>query len=207
MKTPKVPAEGLTPAIPPILVAQLLDAPDLNYPVGTRDRAILAMFAYMALRVEELHLTNVGDTFRNGEHTVVRINGKGNEERQGIMPPIAAAAVNNWIDLAGIRNRRSSPLFLPTASARGNGQDGFKSQRLSIRPIQRLVKRYCGEVGIDPLVSVHSLRVTGATEAHRVSNGFLDIQHWLGHKDPSTTLRYIRGSEQLDRSPAYTIRF
>jgi site-specific recombinase XerC len=73
--------KGVTPAIIPKRVADLLDAPNAESPVGIRDQAILAMFAYLALRVDELHLIDVGYITRDGEHTVVRIKGKGNEIR------------------------------------------------------------------------------------------------------------------------------
>lgn len=207
VKSPKVSDKGVTPSILPKLVARLLEAPDTANPVGVRDRAILAMFAYLALRVDELHHVNVGNISRDGEHTIVRIKGKGNEVRRGVVPPIAATAVNAWIERAGITQDKSGPLFRPTTTARGNGHDGFKRARLNIRPIQRLLKKYCAQVGIDENVSVHSLRVTAATEADRAGIPLIDIQHWLGHKDPRTTLRYIRGSQNLDRSPAYTIRY
>lgn len=207
VKSPKVSDKGTTPGVLPKLVARLLEAPDVIVPVGVRDRAILAMFAYMALRVDELHHINVGNITRDGEHTVVRIKGKGNDVRRGIMPPIAATAVNAWIALADISTDKAGPLFRPTATARGQGKDGFPRQRLSIRPIQRLLKKYCAMVGIAEEVSVHSLRVTAATEADRAGIPLIDIQHWLGHNDPRTTLRYIRGSQNLDRSPAYTIRY
>lgn len=207
VKSPIVPDKGLTPAIIPKLMARLLDAPDEETPVGIRDRALLAVFAYMAVRVDELHHMKVGNIVRDGEHTVIRIKGKGNELRRGVIPPIAAAAVNRWIEKAAMGKDKSGPLFRPGKSARGKGIDGFKRQAVTIRAIQKLVKKYCQEVGIDDAVSVHSLRVTAATEADRAGIALIDIQHWLGHKDPRTTLRYIRGSENLDRSPAYNIRY
>ncbi|QDV42220.1 Tyrosine recombinase XerC [Stieleria neptunia] len=161
----------------------------------------------MALRVDELHHINVGNIARDGEHTVIRIKGKGNETRKGVLPPIAATPVNAWIASADIQNDRSGPLFRPGNSARGAGRDGFKRARLSVRSIQELIKKYCRQVGIDEAVSVHSLRVTAATEADKAGVPLIAIQKWLGHKDPRTTLRYIRGHEDLDRSPAYTIRY
>jgi site-specific recombinase XerD len=44
-------------------------------------------------------------------------------------------------------------------------------------------------------------------QAHRAKVPLVDIQHWLGHKDPRTTLRYIRGVEDVDNSPAYILRY
>ncbi|MEM1356453.1 MAG: tyrosine-type recombinase/integrase, partial [Planctomycetota bacterium] len=207
VKAPAVADEGQTPAIPPKQMIRLLETPNEETPIGVRDQAILAMFAYLALRVEELHLINVGNILRDGEHTIVRIKGKGNKDRKGVIPPLAAKPVNRWIELAGIQNDRVGPVFRPGASPRGQGHDGFARKRLSVRVIQERVKAYCEEVGIDETVSVHSLRVTAATEADRAGIGLTDIQHWLGHKDPRTTLRYIRTGQELDRSPAYVIRF
>ena len=207
VRSPKVPDDGLTPAIPPKQMAKLLDAPDEDTPVGIRDRAILAAFAYMALRVDELHHIKVGNITRDGEHTVIRIKGKGNDWRKGVLPPLAATPVNRWIETAGIELDRSGPLFRPGKSPRGKGQDGFADRPMTVRAIQQLIKRYCSQVGIDHSVSVHSLRVTAATAADRAGVELRQIQRWLGHRDPRTTLRYIRAGEDLDRSPAYVLRW
>lgn len=205
--TPDVSSEGMTPEVPPKLMVKLLDAPDIDVPEGIRDRAILAAFAFMALRVDELHKINVGNIRRDGEHTIILIKGKGQKDRKGVVPPVAAKAINAWIELAAIAGDKRGPLFRPTRSPRGMGRDGFKRERLTIRPIQRLVKKYCLATGIDDAVSVHSLRVTAATEADRAGVSLKHIQHWLGHKDPRTTERYIRTGQDLDRSPAYVLQY
>jgi integrase/recombinase XerD len=207
VSAPKVPDDGLTPAIPPKQMAALLSAPDADTPAGVRDRAILAVFAYMALRVDELHHIKVGNITRDGEHTVIRIKGKGNDLRRGVLPPLAATPVHAWIKAIGIEADRGGPLFRPALSPRGKGRDGFVRKPMTVRAIQQLIKRYCQQVGIDQAVSVHSLRVTAATEADRAGVELRQIQKWLGHRDPRTTLRYIRAGEDLDRSPAYVLRF
>ena len=207
VNSPKVPDDGLTPAIHPKLLGLLLDEPDAATPVGLRDRAILATFAYMALRVDELHHIRVGNISRDGEHTIIRIRGKGNDLRKGVLPPLAARPVNEWLATAGIADDRQGPLFRPSKSPRGEGHDGFAGKPMTVRSIQKLIKKYCKRVGIDEAVSVHSLRVTAATEADKAGVPLIAIQKWLGHRDPRTTLRYIRGHDDLDRSPAYVLRF
>lgn len=207
VSTPTVSDEGQTPAIPPKKMIQLLDAPNTDTPSGIRDRAILAVFAYMALRVDELHLVNVGNIVQDGEHTIIKIKGKGNKDRKGVIPPIAATAVNNWIATAETETDRRGPLFRPGNSPRGNGHDGFKRKSMTVRAIQKLVKKYCLAAGIDHAVSVHSMRVTAATEADRAGVPLNEIQLWLGHRDPRTTMKYIRTGQNLDKSPAYTIRY
>lgn len=205
--TPKVSDEGVTPAIAPKEVVKLLDAPDDETPAGIRDKAMLAVFAYMGVRVDEVHQMNVGNIVRDGEHTIIRIKGKGNTTRKGVIPPVAAAAVKAWLKLAAIESDRRGPLFRPTMSPRGRGRDGFKRDRMTVRAIQKLMKKYCLAVGIEEAVSVHSMRVTAATEADRAGVSLKHIQKWLGHKDPRTTERYIRTGQDLDHSPAYVLRY
>ncbi|MEO1527074.1 MAG: tyrosine-type recombinase/integrase [Planctomycetota bacterium] len=207
VNTPPVSTEGTTPTIAPERMVSLLGVPDTMQPEGIRDKAILAVFAYMALRVEELTTLSVKKIVVNGEHTTLHIKGKGKQDRVGVIPPVAAKAVREWLSVANIGEDRDGPLFRPTLSPRGRGLDGFKRKSLTIRAVQKLVKKYCLEVGIDEKVSVHSLRVTAATEAHKAGVPLGQIQHWLGHKDPRTTQRYIREGENLDQSPAYMIRY
>lgn len=208
---PSMPNVGLTPEIPPSQVIKLLDAPETEdeegnlLPLGIRDRAWLSLLVYMGLRVEELHSINVGNIKRDGEHLVIHVKGKGDTIRKGVVPPVAATILYRWIDLIQIREDRSGPLFRPGKSARGLGHDGFKRERMTVRNIQKRMKQYCQDVGIDYAVTVHSTRVTAATEADRAGISLKDIQLWLGHKDPRTTERYIRTGADLDRSPAYAL--
>lgn len=210
---PSMPNIGLTPEIPPSLLIKLLDAPEIvdidgaKLPLGIRDRGWLALLAYMALRVEELHTITVGSIKRDGEHTVIHIKGKGDIRRKGVVPPIAATALNAWIEEARIREDRTGPLFRPGVSARGLGRDGFKRSPMTVRSFQKRMKAYCEEVGIDKAVTVHSMRVTAATEADRARVSLKHIQEWLGHKDPRTTERYIRTGQELNRSPAYKLDY
>ena len=78
---------------------------------------------------------------------------------------------------------------------------------MTVRSLQKMLKRHCAAVGIERAVSTHSLRVTAATEADRAGVSLKHIQRWLGHRDPRTTERYIRTGQDLDRSPAYVLRY
>jgi Phage integrase, N-terminal SAM-like domain len=51
---PSVPRDGKTIGLSPEDCRRLIDLPDTNFPVGVRDRAILAVLAYSACRVGEL---------------------------------------------------------------------------------------------------------------------------------------------------------
>jgi len=45
---------------------------------------------------------DVGNITRDGEHTVIRIKGKGNETHRGVLPPLAVTPGNTWIEQAEI---------------------------------------------------------------------------------------------------------
>ncbi len=165
------------------------------------------MLAFMAPRVSEIASLDVGHIKRDGEHFTVEFKGKGNKPRRGVIPPLAATPLNAWMDLADIRQDRSGPLFRPSLSARGMGYDGFKRKRVSHLLIQKAVKKYAARVGLDIAVTVHSLRVTATTEGDKAGASILELQKWLGHADPRTTIGYIRSQQNLDKSPAYIIRY
>jgi len=206
-KTPSVPTDGKTVAISPKECAKLLVEPDENSPVGIRDRAILHMLAFLAPRVSEIASLTVGNIKRDGEHTIIEFKGKGNKPRRGVIPPLAATPLNAWLDVAGIRDDRNGPLFRPSLTPRGAGRDGFNRKHMAVTAVQRLVKKYAARVGLDVAVTVHSLRVTATTEGDKAGSSILELQKWLGHADPRTTIGYIRGQQNLDKSPAYIIRY
>ena len=63
------------------------------------------------------------------------------------------------------------------------------------------------DLGFDPHVSVHSLRVTALKTARERGSDIIDLQDFAGHADPRTTLTYIRTRDRLSKSPAYVLRY
>jgi integrase/recombinase XerD len=73
--------------------------------------------------------------------------------------------------------------------------------------VQGLVERTVKKLGLDPAVTVHSLRVTALTTARERGSDVIDLQDFAGHADPRTTLTYIRSRDRLSKSPAYVLRY
>jgi len=94
-----------------------------------------------------------------------------------------------------------------TKTARGKGKDGFADKPITRRGVQFLVKGYVQSLGLDPSVTVHSLRVTALTTARERGSDIIDLQDFAGHSDPRTTLTYIRSRDRLSKSPAYVLRY
>lgn len=176
-------------ALPGVISARqveaLLAAPDVDTPVGLRDRAMLELLYASGLRISELitlELTNVN--LRQGW---VRIVGKGGKER---LVPMGEAALH-WIEQF-LRDARKT--LLPQG-----GAVLFPSRRgrqMTRQTFWHAIKRYALQAGIANNVSPHTLRHAFAT--HLVDNGadLRAVQMMLGHSDLSTTQIYTHVAQQ-----------
>lgn len=207
VETPSVPRDGKTVALTPDNCRRLLDAPNLEFPVGLRDRALLAVLAYTGCRVGELVRLRVSDYKSSGGHKVLEIRGKGGKERRVPVHPEAFERLEAWLSMTGIGLDVTGALFRPTLTARGKGRDGFRNKPMTRRAVQLLIDRYVRVLGLDPAVSVHSLRVTALTTARERGCDIIDLQDFAGHADPRTTLTYIRSRDRLSSSPAYVLKY
>lgn len=207
VEAPAAPRDGKTVGLTPEDCRRLIDAPNPQTPAGVRDRAILGTLAYSACRVGEIVALRVGDYKTTGAHKILEVYGKGGKERRVPLHPEAVERIEAWLDAAGIRNDAEGSMFRPAKTARGAGRDGFQNARLTRRSVQKLVARYVRRLGIDPAVTVHSLRVTALTTARERGADIIDLQDFAGHADPRTTLTYIRSRDRLSKSPAYVLKY
>jgi integrase/recombinase XerD len=207
VQAPAVPRDGKTVGLTPDDCRRLLESPDPTTPLGIRDRAILGTLAYSACRVGELARLRVRDYRESGGHKLLEFFGKGGKERRIPLHPEAFERIEEWLDAAGTRDDSDGALFRGAITARGKGRDGFRPTRLSKRAIQAIVKQYARRIGLDPAVTVHSLRVTALTTARERGADIIDLQDFAGHSDPRTTLTYIRNRDRLSKSPAYVLRY
>jgi len=181
--------------IPPVIseesIAQMMDIPDTEKPVGHRDRAILEFLYGTGVRLGEMIALNIGDIIDGGE--VIRIVGKGSKER--LIPWGGKAKVAFYdhqakrFGLRGAADERSLARFrdYPAFSA------GLK-RRISPRTVQRIVEKYLRRVSLATSQSPHSLRHAFAT--HLLNNGadLRAVQELLGHESLSTTQIYTHVS-------------
>lgn len=161
-------------------VEKILAVPQLDDPLGSRDRAIFELIYACGLRVSEACSLNVTDVDDN----TVRVKGKGGKER---VLPIAKVAVEA-IDYYLVNHRRDNPdpaLFLNT-----------RGKRVGRIEIWRRIKIYAKKAGISKEISPHTLRHSFAT--HLLENGadLRVIQELLGHASIATTDRYTHVSSQ-----------
>jgi integrase/recombinase XerD len=161
-------------------VEALLAAPDVDDPLGLRDRAMLELMYASGLRVSELVGLTLGRVgLREG---VVSVMGKGSRER---MVPFGAEA-QAWIERylaqarsAILQQRISDALFVTRLGGPMTRQMAWK-----------LVKQHALAAGIRVPLSPHTLRHAFATHLLNHGADLRAVQMLLGHADISTTTIY-----------------
>ncbi len=161
-------------------VEALLEAPDLNDPLGLRDRSMLELLYATGLRVSEL--INLEITDINLAQGVLRVVGKGNKERMVPMGEEAASWIRNYV-----KNARGDILGLHVSNSL------FVTRRGSAMTRQMfwvIIKRHAKTAGIRESLSPHVLRHAFATHLLNHGADLRVVQMLLGHSDLSTTQIY-----------------
>lgn len=162
-------------------VEGLLAAPDVDLPLGLRDRAMLELLYACGLRVSELVGLRVDQFDLN--QGVLRITGKGSRER---LVPVGDEAAS-WAQRY-LREGRASLL-----DGWGASDFLFVTRRggpMTRQAFWQLIRRYAGKAGYDGHLSPHTLRHAFATHLLNHGADLRVVQMMLGHSDLSTTQIY-----------------
>ena len=161
-------------------VEALLFAPDVNTPLGLRDRTMIELMYASGLRVSELVLlksVELGMT-----EGVLRISGKGGKTRLIPFGEEARVWLNRYLTDARpqiLGGKMTDALFV---TARG---EGMTRQMFWI-----LIKKYATQADIHAPLSPHTLRHAFATHLLNHGADLRVVQLLLGHADISTTQIY-----------------
>lgn len=165
---------------------RLFEGQDLSKRSGIRDRAILETLYSTGLRVSELVKLNRDDVnLTSGEFTVI---GKGRKARTVYLSPAAREWIKKYLS---IRGDDFKPLFVRYSGKHmePNDFDG-ESLRLTVRSVERMIKKYVGKSGISIDATPHTLRHTYATGLLKEGADLRSVQELLGHSNVSTTQIY-----------------
>ncbi|AEH22931.1 Tyrosine recombinase xerC [Thermodesulfobacterium geofontis OPF15] len=179
LESPKLPFR-----LPKVLsleeIEKLLNSPDINNPLGYRDRTMLEVLYATGLRVSEL--VNLKFENLNLELGLVRVLGKGSKERlvplgdyalkflktylENVRPQLANEKSKNFVFL----NRRGAPIT---------------RQRF-----WQIIKDYAKKCGLEDKVTPHVIRHSFATHLLQGGADLRALQMMLGHSSLSTTQIY-----------------
>ena len=171
-------------------IAQLLEAPPANDPMGLRDRAILETMYSAGLRVAELVALDVSGWDR--EANILRVMGKGRKERIAAVGRYAAAALEKWLEV-----RVASP-EVPAEDRDALFLNRF-GERLTTRSIGRMLEKHLQATGLNRLTTPHTLRHSFATHLLDGGADLRAVQELLGHKSLTTTQIYTHVSTRRMR--------
>ena len=184
-------------------MSALIESPAGDTLLARRDRAILELFYASGLRLSELAGLDVDDV--NLSAKMVRVLGKGGKERIVPFNSSAAKAVREYLKDQDARSAASVSLSLD--GPRGRQADrrrcdplfvNYRGGRLTVRSVDRLVRRYVAASSTRMGISPHALRHSFATHLLQRGADLRVIQELLGHARLSTTQRYTHvNSAQL----------
>ena len=171
---------GLPKALSEHQIEQLLEAPDLETPLGLRDRTMLELMYATGLRVSELVELTFSDI--NVNQGIVRVMGKGNKER---LVPLGEEAIS-WL-------QQYLSVARPQLMGEATCSSVFVTNRkagMTRQAFWYAVKRHAKSVSINQPVSPHVLRHSFATHLLNHGADLRVVQLLLGHSDLSTTQIY-----------------
>ena len=77
-----------------------------------------------------------------------------------------------------------------------------KGQRITVRSVQRLVRKYAKASGTDKKISCHKLRSTYGTNLYEATRDLNAVAERLGHASIETSRTYVRSSSDIDKENA-----
>jgi integrase/recombinase XerD len=182
--TLQVESPQLPRSLPKVLTEEdvdaLLAAPNVETPLGLRDRSMLEALYASGLRVSELVTLQVSQLSQ--DMGVVRVVGKGSKERLVPVGEEALIWIRRYMDNARpeiLAGRQADALFITS-----------RGVSMTRQAFWYLIRRHADRAGIQKGISPHTLRHAFATHLLNHGADLRVVQMLLGHADISTTQIY-----------------
>lgn len=158
----------------------------------TRDLALLTLLLGTGIRVSECVGLNLNDVdFKNGGIRIVRKGGY--EAVVYFGEEVEDALLDYWDERTHktAATGHEDALFL-----------SMQNKRISVRAIEKLVKKYASKVTSLKKITPHKLRSTYGTNLYRETGDIYLVADVLGHKDVNTTRKHYAAQQEENRRRA-----
>lgn len=160
----------------------LLAAPQGESLEVQRDQALLQILFSTGLRISEAVRLN-RDNIRS-QSSEIPVRGKGNKVRVVFLSDDAHEAATRYI---AARHDIDPALFIRHKKGAVGPKDDL---RLTVRSMQRLIKKYAAKAGLTKDITPHTLRHSFATDLLANGADVREVQQLLGHASITTTQIY-----------------
>ena len=184
---------GKTPVLRPEEARALLDSINTSSIAGLRDRALIGVMVYSFARVSAVVGMRVEDYYRQGgKRWWFRLHEKGGKRHEVPAHHNAEEYLDAYLDAAGIRPDKKSPLFRSIDRNRH-----ITSNSMHRNNVLDMIKRRALAVGLPETINCHTFRATGIT-AYLENGGTIEnAQAIAAHESPRTTKLYDRTSDEI----------
>ena len=163
---------------------KLVEAPDTSTLLGYRDRTLLELLYSTGIRKSELLNLKVDDVNLEEELLIVR-QGKGGKDRVVPLSAVACQFLETYLKAIRpelLRGHQTKVLFVSMRFGYTLGEHS----------IGHLIKKYTQQAKVKKHVTAHLWRHSCATHLLKNNANLRHVQEMLGHKNLSTTERYLR---------------
>ena len=174
--------------VPSKIVEKLLDIVDQSSWMGKRNYMIISMLWTLELRISELTGLRVGyfEPYHDPKNRIglLRVKGKNKKQRALFVVDKLYDNLIAYLSHQGSPKKKTDPLF-PVE----------RGKAISNSRVQKKIKEYCREAGIEERITPHVLRHSFATEMYHADVPLDAIQAMMGHDRKSETSAYIKVSD------------
>ncbi len=164
----------------------------------SRDYAMLSLFLGTGIRISECVGLNIDDfDFKQNAFKVTRKGG--NKDILYFNEEVSDALQNYILQRKKVKtlDGYEKALFL-----------SLQNRRISVRAVEKLVKKYSKIINPLKKITPHKLRSTFGTNLYRETNDIYVVADVLGHKDVNTTRKhYAAISDDIRRNAAKKVKF
>lgn len=148
-----------------------------------REKAILVLTTQTGLRASEVASITLDDFLNYNPESGMKIRTKGDKPRVIYLTDSTIDYICKYLPS---RKCGSDKLFVSN-----HGTDMVEKN------LNTMVQKLARKTGTDKHWTFHSLRACACVAVYEATQDIILTQHWIGHSNLSTTLRYIRRDEKL----------